>query len=172
MVTFSFRDGIISTQHRERILSGLVLLSILFTGIVSVRIMVNFEQGGYNNAKARTILKEFVNSNGKSVLAIGPTALFPYVGLEGNLTVLDNRSGTRLDLIEPAEFEYIFIDREYIGYHFEQRFKERFPEADLAPIREIGVLATLGYLKVVSVSINPVHEYNLRNEPVHGLRYH
>ena len=70
-----------------------------------------------------------------------------------NLTMLDDRTGSQLNLIDPYALRYIFIDPEYESYHFEDKFRKQFSGLDLITSGEIGHPSNkYGYLKILSVT--------------------
>lgn len=137
-------------------LSACLSLSIILTVFFSLRTAIMHQNSGYINNKVSAFLTSIMPEEGENILAIGPAALFPHMSTQGNFTMLDDRTGSMLDLVNPCEFTYILIDLEYVDYGFERKFKKKFPGLDLKIIEVIGdYIKSYGYLKVLRIENQP-----------------
>lgn len=133
-------------------LSACLSLSIVLTVIFSLRTAIMHHNSGYINNKVSAFITGIMPEEGESILAIGPTALFPSMSTQGNFTMLDDRTGSMLELINPCEFTYILIDHEYVDYGFERKFKKKFNGFNLKTLRVFGdSFKSYGYLKVLRI---------------------
>jgi hypothetical protein len=129
-----------------------VSLSIILTVIFSLRTAIVLNNSGYNNNKVSAFVNGIMPDKGESILAIGPTALFPNMSTQGNFTMLDDRTGNMLELVNPCEFSYILIDSEYVLYGYEEKFRKKFRSFDLKKLKVFGdPLNLTGYLKVLGI---------------------
>jgi len=133
-------------------LSACLSLSIILTGFFSLRTAILNHNSGYSNNEVSAFLASIMPEERESILAIGPTALFPDMSTQGNFTMLDDPTGSMLELVNPCEFAYILIDNEYVDYGFERKFKKHFQGFDLKTLKVIGdPFKSYGYLKVLRI---------------------
>jgi hypothetical protein len=151
VVVFNSRNSLKARYYE--LFYGLFLFSVILGVLSSVRVGIINQRSGYENSKVSALMGELMPSKNESFVCIGPTALFPYMSPEGNLTMLDDRIGFQLDSINPLALKYVFIDREYLDFNFEEKFRKRFREFDLVPVKEIGN-PDYSYLKVMMVKRN------------------
>lgn len=120
-----------------------------------VRMWVLSERSGYRNAVVEQRISAAFTGHRENVLIVGPAALFPFFSNGENVTMIDDRNGTRLDRFANDSLErlrFILLDREYLAYGYEAKFRARWPMVELATIEEMGrVSSPYGYLKIIRV---------------------
>jgi hypothetical protein len=69
----------------------------------------------------------------------------------GRVTMLDDRKASLLDQVDPRDLDYLLIDKEYVMYGFERKFRESFPDLSIETVQTIGDPTRSAYLKILAV---------------------
>jgi len=136
---------------------GILVVASSLVGLGSgMKMWTLSEAAGYRNSVVEQRLSALFPSRSEDILVVGSAALFPYFSNGHNVTMVDDRLGKRLGQFADgtlARLKFLMLDREYVEYGYEAKFRARWPMVRLSTIEEIGnVSIPYGYLRIVKVN--------------------
>lgn len=134
-----------------RMFPMVVALAAVLSISSSLHIAWNYNAAGYTNHVVAASLDRLMPGPSQGIDVIGPTALFPHMKPRGRVTMLDDRKASLLDQVDPRDLDYLLIDKEYVMYGFERKFRESFPDLSIETVQTIGDPTRSAYLKILAV---------------------
>jgi hypothetical protein len=130
-----------NTRLRHGVVSVLIILTVFSAGVqtaFAVRVMVKCAENGLSNSAFIDLMKHIFHED-KHYLVVGPTEIWPYINPKINVTIFDAKIG-KLDEISGHlnQIDYLIITKDYKGYDWEERFREKYPTVALVTVAEIG----------------------------------
>jgi hypothetical protein len=129
------------TRLKHIIICFLFVLAFLSAGSQvgrAGRIVMKSTQNGFSNGAFIDLMKSVFNEDRK-YLVVGPTELWPYINPKTNVTIFDAKIGKMNELSRyMRKIDYFILDKDYKGYDWENRFREKYPNVALQTVAEIG----------------------------------
>jgi len=126
---------------KHAVISILFVLILLSAGAqigFATRVVMKCTQNGLNNRAVVDLMKEIFNAD-KTFLVVGPTEIWPYINSRTNVTIFDAKIAKLDDLSRyMKEIDYFILNKDYKGYDWENRFREKYPDVPLKTVAEIG----------------------------------
>lgn len=130
-----------ATKSKHAVIFLLFILVFLSVGSqmgYAGRMVMKCTQSGFSNGAVVDLMKSVFNEDRK-YLVVGPTELWPYIDQKTNVTIFDAKLGKMDELSRYMKrIDCFFVDKDYKGYKWEQRFREKYPDVALQTVAEIG----------------------------------
>ena len=130
-----------NTRLKHVVISLVIAFTLLSAGAqigFADRIVMKCTQSGFNNRAVVDLMKEIFNAD-KTFLVVGPTEIWSYINSETNVTIFDAKIQKLNDLsLYINQIDYFILNKDYKGYDWEKRFREKYPAVALEIVAEIG----------------------------------
>jgi len=131
-----------NTRLKHVVISLLIAFTLLSAGAqisFAGRIVMKCTPSGFSNRAVVDLMQSIFNDNRKNYLVVGPTEIWPYINSRTNVAIFDAKM-QKLDEIYRYmnKIDYFILNKDYRGYDWENRFREKYPTVALATVAEIG----------------------------------
>ncbi|MFC1815033.1 hypothetical protein ACFL0M_03615 [Thermodesulfobacteriota bacterium] len=132
----------------------LVLLSAGIKFAQSGRIITRCIRIGYSNMDAVKFINNIFKPKNKGFVVVGPTELWPYFNPETNIVIIDIRRRPEAYSKFMDRVDFIILNKDYLSYNWENRFRDSYPDIKLKTIAEIGEKnVSSPFLKIIKPSL-------------------